>query len=53
MAKGWYVLHVYSGYENKIEKFIRIMMEKSPFTETVFDLKRELLQRSFFLVIFL
>jgi transcriptional antiterminator NusG len=39
MAKGWYVLHVYSGYENKIEKFIRIMMEKSPFTETVFDLK--------------
>lgn len=39
MAKGWYVLHVYSGYENKIEKFIRIMMEGSPFTETVFDLK--------------
>ncbi|MEA1911971.1 MAG: transcription termination/antitermination protein NusG [Spirochaetota bacterium] len=39
MAKGWYVLHVYSGYENKIEKFIRIMMEKSPFTETVFNLK--------------
>ena len=39
MAKGWYVLHVYSGYENKIEKFIRIMMEKSPFIGTVFDLK--------------
>lgn len=39
MAKGWYVLHVYSGYENKIEKFIRLMMEESPFTETVFDLK--------------
>ena len=39
MAKGWYVLHVYSGYENKIEKFIRMMMEESPFTETVFDLK--------------
>jgi len=39
MAKGWYVLHVYSGYENKIEKFIRLLMEKSPFTETVFDLK--------------
>ncbi len=39
MAKGWYVLHVYSGYENKIEKFIRMMMEESPFAETVFDLK--------------
>ena len=39
MAKGWYVLHVYSGYENKIEKFIRMMMEESPYTETVFDLK--------------
>ncbi len=39
MAKGWYVLHVYSGYENKIEKFIRIMMKESPFVETVFDIK--------------
>jgi len=39
MAKGWYVLHVYSGYENKIEKFIRILMESSPYTESVFDLK--------------
>lgn len=39
MAKGWYVLHVYSGYENKIEKFIRIMMKESPFSEAVFDLK--------------
>jgi transcriptional antiterminator NusG len=27
MSKGWYVLHVYSGYENKIEKTIRLMME--------------------------
>ncbi|GHV27944.1 transcription termination/antitermination protein NusG [Spirochaetia bacterium] len=25
MATGWYVLHVYSGYENKIEKTIRMM----------------------------
>jgi len=39
MAKGWYVLHTYSGYENKIEKFIRMMMEESPFAETVFDIK--------------
>lgn len=28
MAKGWYVLHVYSGYENKIEKTLRLMTEK-------------------------
>ncbi|MDR0376412.1 MAG: transcription termination/antitermination protein NusG [Spirochaetaceae bacterium] len=26
MATGWYVLHVYSGYENKIEKSIRMMI---------------------------
>ena len=39
MAKGWYVLHTYSGYENKIEKFIRKLMEESPYTETVFDIK--------------
>ena len=25
MATGWYVLHTYSGYENKIEKSIRMM----------------------------
>ncbi|MCL2834542.1 MAG: transcription termination/antitermination protein NusG [Treponema sp.] len=28
MATGWYVLHTYSGYENKIEKLIRIMTDK-------------------------
>jgi transcriptional antiterminator NusG len=27
MATGWYVLHTYSGYENRIEKTIRKMME--------------------------
>jgi transcriptional antiterminator NusG len=27
MATGWYVLHIYSGYENKIEKTIRIMRD--------------------------
>jgi transcriptional antiterminator NusG len=25
MATGWYVLHTYSGYEDKIEKTIRVM----------------------------
>lgn len=28
MAKAWYVLSVYSGYENKVERFARIMMEE-------------------------
>ncbi|MCX7027970.1 MAG: transcription termination/antitermination protein NusG [Spirochaetes bacterium] len=27
MAKSWYILHVYSGYENKIEKTIRMMID--------------------------
>ena len=27
MSTGWYVLHTYSGYENKIEKTIRMMIE--------------------------
>ena len=27
MATGWYVLHIYSGYENKIEKTIRLMID--------------------------
>ncbi|MCX7774796.1 MAG: transcription termination/antitermination protein NusG [Spirochaetaceae bacterium] len=27
MAKAWYILHVYSGYENKIEKAIRSLIE--------------------------
>jgi len=40
MAKGWYVLHVYSGYENKIEKTIRLMMENGELDKnTVSDIK--------------
>lgn len=27
MARGWYTVHTYSGYEQKIEKLIRRMME--------------------------
>jgi transcriptional antiterminator NusG len=27
MAAGWYVLHTYSGYENKIERSIRQMLD--------------------------
>lgn len=39
MAKGWYVVHTYSGYENKVEKHIRKLMENGLFDETVTDIK--------------
>ncbi len=39
MAKGWYVVHTYSGYENKIEKFIRIMMGNGSLDDAVLDVK--------------
>lgn len=39
MAKGWYVLHTYSGYENKIERFLRKMMEEPDFGEVLTDVK--------------
>ena len=39
MSKGWYVLHTYSGYENRIEKHIRKLMESPEIGESVFDLK--------------
>ena len=39
MAKGWYVVHTYSGYENKIEKHIRKYMEDPEFGSYVYDIK--------------
>jgi transcriptional antiterminator NusG len=40
MATGWYVLHTYSGYENKIEKTIRMMIESGDLEkEVVRDIK--------------
>ncbi|GHV85821.1 transcription termination/antitermination protein NusG [Spirochaetia bacterium] len=40
MAAGWYVLHTYSGYENKIEKIIRLMIESGDLhKEIVKDIK--------------
>ena len=39
MAKGWYVLHTYSGYENKIEKYIRLYMEDGSLSGAVVDVK--------------
>ena len=35
MATGWYVLHTYSGYENKIEKTIRMMIESGELDKNV------------------
>lgn len=39
MAKGWYVVHTYSGYENKVEKYIRKIMEAPTFSEIIYDVK--------------
>ncbi len=40
MSKAWYVLHVYSGYENKIERTIRMMLENNDLSkEIVTDIK--------------
>lgn len=40
MAKGWYVVHTYSGYEQKIERIIRRAMETKPeFAQYCFDVK--------------
>lgn len=39
MAKGWYVLHTFTGHENKVEKFIRMMMEDGSLGEAVTDVK--------------
>ena len=40
MAKGWYILHVFSGYEAKIERTIRSMLEQGELSpEVVLDVK--------------
>jgi transcriptional antiterminator NusG len=40
MAAGWYVLHTYSGYENKIEKTIRMLIDAGELDkEVVRDVK--------------
>jgi transcriptional antiterminator NusG len=39
MAKAWYVLHTYSGYENKIEKTIRKLIVDEKLSESIFDIK--------------
>ncbi len=37
MAKGWYVLHTFTGHENKVEKFIRMLMEDGSLGDAVSD----------------
>ncbi|GAB6090100.1 transcription termination/antitermination protein NusG [Spirochaeta dissipatitropha] len=39
MAKNWYVLHVFSGHENKIEKLIHLAIDNGDFGEYVSDVK--------------
>ena len=40
MAKGWYILHTYSGYEGKIERTIRTMLESAELSsDIVLDVK--------------
>lgn len=39
MAKSWYVLHTYSGYENKIERTLRMKMDEGVFGEAIVDIK--------------
>ena len=40
MARGWYILHVFSGYEAKIERTIRSMLEQGELSsDEVLDVK--------------
>lgn len=39
MAKSWYVLHTFSGHENKIERTIRKMIEDGELGDAVSDIK--------------
>jgi transcriptional antiterminator NusG len=39
MAKGWYVVHTYSGYENKVQKHINKLVEGGSLAEYIFNVK--------------
>ena len=40
MARGWYILHTYTGYESKIEKTIRLLVESGELSsDVVLDIK--------------
>ena len=35
MSKSWYILHTYTGYEGKIERTIRTLLEKKELDSAV------------------
>ncbi len=39
MAKAWFVIHTYSGYENKVQKHVRMLVDKGTLKDHVFDVK--------------
>lgn len=39
MAKNWYVLHTYSGYENKVEKALKNLIENGELKDIVYQVK--------------
>lgn len=40
MARGWYILHTYTGYESKIERTIRHLIDSGELSsEVIFDIK--------------
>jgi transcriptional antiterminator NusG len=39
MAKGWFVVHVYSGQENKVEKQLKKLIESGELSDNIFDVK--------------
>ncbi len=39
MAKNWYVLHTYSGYENKVEKALNNLIENGELKDIVYQVK--------------
>ncbi len=39
MAKGWYILHVFSGHENKVEKYIQMYKDEGLYGDVLTDVK--------------
>jgi transcriptional antiterminator NusG len=39
MSKAWYVVHTYSGYENKVQKHVRMLVDKGTLKDHVYDVK--------------
>lgn len=39
MAKGWYVVHTYSGFENKVHKLLARLIASPPMQDRLFDAK--------------